>query len=506
MEQIKEFLPIAFVLLLLVSALLSPFQAVALSRMKRRLQSSASNHSEEMDKTLEAHAHMIGKLCSEQAQELETIQSQHEKALERYSAIVDLDVELSRLDSERAKRKQNIEDEMLKLNAQRKALSKNISDIRASYKEKRQIYDRLRNELAIFDERLSFAELGVYEPHFDFGDSETYKAEINAIRSDQKAMVKSKCAVFGTKTWTVDGSVSRGETMVNRAVRLTLRAFNNECEASIANTRWNNVLAMEKRIGRARSAVNKLNASNNIIISGDYFEAKLKELHLTHEYREKLKQERDERAGAARLEREEKRLLKEAKAAQREHERYQALLDKARAEAGVVSSEKQQAKIYELELQLAEAHEKSERAKAMAERTKSGFVYIISNIGSFGEDVVKIGLTRRLDPSDRVRELGDASVPFLFDTHAMIYSEEAPALESALHNEFAARRVNAANMRKEFFRVTLDEVEEAVKRLAPEANFHTDIEAQEFFETLARRKELAAKLAQQDASEMPAEI
>jgi len=107
-----------------------------------------------------------------------------------------------------------------------------------------------------------------------------------------------------------------------------------------------------------------------------------------------------------------------------------------------------------LEKLLAEAHAKSERAQAMAEKTKSGFVYVISNIGSFGDDVVKIGLTRRLDPSDRVRELGDASVPFLFDTHAMIYSEEAPALEAALHAEFAEQRINAANMRKEFFRVT----------------------------------------------------
>jgi hypothetical protein len=110
-----------------------------------------------------------------------------------------------------------------------------------------------------------------------------------------------------------------------------------------------------------------------------------------------------------------------------------------------------------------------------------------------------------LDPADRVRELGDASVPFLFDTHAMIYSDEAPALESALHNEFASRRVNAANMRKEFFRVSLDEVKKAVKRLAPEASFHTDIEAQEYFETLARRQELAERLAKQEADELPDE-
>ena len=130
----------------------------------------------------------------------------------------------------------------------------------------------------------------------------------------------------------------------------------------------------------------------------------------------------------------------------------------------------------------------------MAEMTRSGYVYIISNVGSFGEDVVKIGLTRRLDPDDRVRELGDASVPFSFDTHAMIYSEEALALEFALHRQFADRRINMSNNRKEFFRVQLDEVEEAVTRLAPEASFFKDREAQEWRETLARRNQTLLEL------------
>ena len=161
---------------------------------------------------------------------------------------------------------------------------------------------------------------------------------------------------------------------------------------------------------------------------------------------------------------------------------------------------------WKLEEQLAAAHEKTERAQAMAEKTKSGFVYVISNIGSFGEDVVKIGLTRRLDPLDRVKELGDASVPFLFDTHAMIYSEEAPALEAALHSEFDDRRINAANMRKEFFRVSIEEVEEAVQRLAPDAEFFKDTEAQEYRETLAKREELAQREEERRNSLLPQSI
>jgi hypothetical protein len=139
----------------------------------------------------------------------------------------------------------------------------------------------------------------------------------------------------------------------------------------------------------------------------------------------------------------------------------------------------------------------------MAEMTRTGYVYIISNIGSFGDGVVKIGLTRRLDPEDRIRELGDASVPFIFDTHAMIYSEDAPALETALHAEFGERRVNVANMRKEFFRVSLDEVEDAVQRLAPDAAFFKDREAQEYHETMARRRESAEAMRRAVESALP---
>lgn len=142
----------------------------------------------------------------------------------------------------------------------------------------------------------------------------------------------------------------------------------------------------------------------------------------------------------------------------------------------------------------------------MAERTSSGYVYIISNVGSFGEDVVKIGLTRRLDPLDRVKELGDASVPFVFDTHAIIYSDNAPALERALHATFELQRINTRNVRKEFFRVSLAEVEDAVRKLAPAAPFFRDIEAQEYRETVSRRQAALASAHEYGASLLPVAI
>lgn len=407
----------------------------------------------------------------------------------KYSAITSIETEVERLQKDAVE------------------LESGIQKKRETYAEKRKLLGRLKEQVAVYDDRLAFAELGVYEPHFDFGDSETYKDQIKEIRARQKAMVSAKEATICPTDWTVEGSRAKGQTMINRQTRLTMRAFNNECEAAIANTRWNNVVAMEKRILNAAKAISKENTSMNLHINDDYVAMKIDELHLAHEYREQLKIEKDERAELARAEREEKKLLAEAWAAEKDEQKYQALLEKARKEAGVgETSEAMQKKLQELETALEQAHATSERARAMAEMTKSGYVYVISNIGSFGEDMVKIGLTRRLDPTDRVRELGDASVPFTFDTHAMIYSEEAPALEAALHKEFAEKRVNMANMRKEFFRVSLDEVESAVVRLAPDADFFTDREAQEWHETLTRRKEKLMETKNKDEEELPAEI
>lgn len=410
--------------------------------------------------------------------------SQESTALkERFAPVVSLDTEISRMRDEAD------------------ATRRETAQVRSTYAEKRKLLDQLEQQVAIYDEQLSFAELGVYEPHFDFSVSEEYKDAIRRCREEQKRMVSDKSAVSANNNWTVDGSKSKGQTMINRQTKLTLRAFNNECEAAIANVRWNNVNAMEKRIRTSASQIDGANASMNLKLEEDYIELRIKELRLTHEYREKQKAEKEERAEMARAEREEKKLLAEAEAAEKKEREYKRLLDKARSEVGA-----DQSKIAELEALLAEAHSAAERAQAMATMTKSGYVYVISNVGSFGDDVVKIGLTRRLDPDDRVRELGDASVPFGFDVHAMIYSEEAPALESALHREFAERRINMTNFRKEFFRVGLEEVEEAVARLAPSASFFKNREAQEWHETMARRNETLAQLRASVETALPAEI
>lgn len=389
------------------------------------------------------------------------------------------------------------------------ALRGDDARLKADYAASFETYKRLKHEVAIFDERIAFAEMGVYEPHFEFSDSEQYKSAIDTVRGEQKEMISDKTAIYCTKNWMVEGSAAKGQVMTNRNIRLTLRAFNNECDAAISNTRWNNVNAMEKRIDRAREQIDKMNESNAIYISNDYLKLKRDELFLTHEYRERLKAEKEERSEAARLAKDEQKLVRDMERAEEEEARYLRLLAKAKAEAQSITGPQLDVfadQIRILERDLAEAHAKVLRAQAMAERTKSGYVYIISNIGSFGADVVKIGLTRRLDPADRVRELGDASVPFVFDTHAIIYSDDAPALERSLHSEFQSVRVNGQNFRKEFFRATIDQVEEAVKRLSPDAPFFKDVEAQEYRETLARRERSLLHTATAATEQFPAQI
>jgi hypothetical protein len=414
------------------------------------------------------------------------------KIEDKYSAIIDVDVEVEKS----KKQKFDLDLEIVKL--------------RDSYKEKRVVFDKLVREAAIYDEEIQLAELGFYKPHFDFDTSEKYKEEISKVKNEQKEMVSSKEAIYCTTEWTVEGSKAKGKTMTNRGIKLTARAFNNECDAAISNTRWNNVDRMVKRLEKAFDAINKMNESNAIFISTGYFNLKLKELRLAYEYADKKQQEKEEQQEIKTQMREEAKLQQELDKAEKDEDKFKKLLEKAQIEAEKSAGSKLEAlneKIASLSQELQEAHEKSERAKSMAQQTKIGHVYVISNIGSFGEDVYKIGMTRRLEPLDRVKELGDASVPFIFDVHAMIHSENAPALEKALHKRFDLIRLNLVNSKKEFFRVNLSEIEEEVFSISPEAEFIETAEARGYRESqsiLAQQSELKSK--QENFDELPLAI
>jgi hypothetical protein len=300
--------------------------------------------------------------------------------------------------------------------------------------------------------------------------------------------------------------------MTQQNIKMMLRAFNGECDAAVAKVSWNNINTMEERIRRAYEAINKMGTSNRTYVTQEYLDLKLEELRLNHELQEKIQEEREEQRLIKEQMREEEKALRELQKqkeeAEREERRYQKALEKAQQDLARATGQKQaelEAQIKELQERLHEAEANKERAISQAQLTKLGHVYIISNIGSFGEQVYKIGMTRRLDPMDRVRELGDASVPFEFDVHAMIYSENAPELETALHHHFAQRRINLVNLRKEFFKVHLDEIEAFVKQRGLDIQLTKVAVAREFMETLALRKRgegYVAEVLEEEEKEM----
>lgn len=231
---------------------------------------------------------------------------------------------------------------------------------------------------------------------------------------------------------------------------------------------------------------------NQITITQSYYDLKLAELHLVHEHREKTHEEKEEQKRIREEMREEEKANEDIERlkvqAEKDESVHAKALAKARAELGDATGkqhEKLESLVARLENELKDALDRKAKAIARAQLTKSGHVYVLSNLGSFGEGVYKLGMTRRLEPLDRVHELGDASVPFPFDVHAMIYSENAPGLENALHREFASRRLNRVNLRREYFRVTLDEVRAAIEKHHALVTFVLTPEAEEWRKTQA---------------------
>jgi hypothetical protein len=282
--------------------------------------------------------------------------------------------------------------------------------------------------------------------------------------------------------------------MARQNTKLVLRAFNGECDAAVAKVTWNNITRLEERIRKAFEAINKLGTVLQVSITDAFLRLKLDELRLTHEYEDKrhaeLEEQRQIREQMREEEKAQREIEKAREEAEREEARFEKALESARAEVGRASGEQLEnlnAKIQDLQTQLEAARQQKERAVSLAELTKAGYVYVISNIGSFGEDVYKVGMTRRWEPMERIRELSGASVPFGYDVHAMMYSENAPALETALHKWMEDRRMNLVNPRKEFFQIGLHEIEAFARKNGVTIEFTRLAEAREYRETIAAR-------------------
>lgn len=326
-------------------------------------------------------------------------------------------------------------------------------------------------EIVQLDDEILYQDFGIYTPIYNLMNSQAYKDRIAVVRARQKEMIKSDTACTFPTNITQDGSVAKGKKLVKDQVKQILRSFNSECEMAIDKVKFNNIESIRKRIEKSRDALNKMNASLGISITPAYLSLKLEELNLCYEYAVKKQEEKEEARRIREEQREEQKLLKEIEAARKkakkEQEHYQNALSQVLNQLESASDDEKEAllaKKQEIESHLSGIDTEIKSIDYREANQRAGYVYVISNIGSFGENIYKIGMTRRLEPQDRVDELGDASVPFRFDVHAMIFSEDAPALESALHKAFENKKVNMMNNRKEFFNVTLEEIEAVVKK------------------------------------------
>ena len=382
----------------------------------------------------------------------------------------------------------NISEHIKELNVKADALDKTIADKETEIKKlEKQIVkmetdktekaaeleaklNQLKTEIVQTENEILLQEFGLYEPVFDFATSDEYKESLKSIREFCKTLIKEGNAVTGDASWTVNGNAAKGKKMVSDMQKLLLRAFNTECDELISKVKYNNYDAYVKRIDKSCSQISKLGAIMGIAITNFYKENKIKELTLAYEYALKKQQEKEEQREIKARMREEAKLQKEIEEArkklEKEHTHYLNALAKINYQLSE-ASDTEKAELLKKKIELEEKVGDTEKAIKDVDyreaNKRAGYVYIISNIGAFGENIYKIGMTRRLDPMERVDELGDASVPFNFDVHAMIFSDDAPKLENALHKAFESRKVNMVNQRREFFNVTLDEIKKVVK-------------------------------------------
>lgn len=333
-----------------------------------------------------------------------------------------------------------------------------------------------QSELVQLNDEVLFQSFGLYKPQYDFCNSEEYKNRLEIIRQKQKDMIRADTAVTGSADWSVNGDKRKGQKMVNDMKKLLLRAFNGECDELVSKVKYNNFDSYKKRINTSYEAISKLGKIMSVSITPTYLKFKLDELALAFEYAQKKQEEKEAQKALREQMREEARLQKEIeeqrKKLEKEQNHYANALERINVQLQSDPDNSDLiAKKQELEAQALDIEKAIKDVDYREANKRAGYVYVISNIGAFGENVYKIGMTRRLDPMDRVDELGDASVPFNFDVHAMIFTDDAPTLEAALHRAFEDRKLNMVNQRREFFNVTLDEIKAVVR-----ANYDKTVE------------------------------
>jgi hypothetical protein len=327
-------------------------------------------------------------------------------------------------------------------------------------------YADIRRSIVETEDLILLQEVGIYKYRHPLTDAVAYEKQLAGIDDDIKTMVKKDGgAVLATNEWTVNGSATEGRAMVRDFSKLMLRAFNAEADTLVRGLKPYKLDGALDRLNKVAETIERLGKTMNIRISKSYIQLRMRELELTSDFLQKKAEEKE-------VERLERERLREERKVQQEIQRERDRLDKERQhyanalEAVVANGD--DAAATRLREQLGEVDRDMAQVDFRAANIRAGYVYLISSIGSFGEKMVKVGMTRRLDPMDRIRELSDASVPFNFDVHALFFSKDAVGIETAMHDRLANVRVNIVNRRREFFRATPLEVKAHLGALAGE--------------------------------------
>lgn len=319
-----------------------------------------------------------------------------------------------------------------------------------------------RESIVEVNELRLLQEVGYYQFRHPLDDVVASKKRLDGLRAQIKEAISKRTAVRGKSGWMVNGSLKEGAALVRQFSDLMLRTYNIEADNCVRTVRAHTIESARKRLERTREAIVKNGSTMGVAIDEAYHALRLEELQLTADHHLRVEQEREEAREERQRQREEAKAQEEFKRRKKdllkEQTHYQSLLERSRANGD-------EAAALEARERLAEITDNIEEVEEMAANTRVGYVYVISNVGAFGDRVVKIGMTRREDPLQRVFELGSASVPFKFDVHALVFSHDAVALETALHREFDQQRVNRVNRRREFFRVSLPEVRAALEKV-----------------------------------------
>ena len=337
---------------------------------------------------------------------------------------------------------------------------KEVISLDTELAQKRNELAQLNEEIAVANGSLNLQEFGFFERQYSFSDSTKYKDKLDSLRMQQKSMVKNGIAGRIITPMLLDNSKSKGKAMQNQLIKAALRGFNGEADALLVKVSVVNVDNKIKALRKVFEQLNKMYSRNLIEITYTYLDLKIEELRLAAEYELQKQEEKELLREQREKEREDKKLQAEIKAKRKQLEKDRDHFKNMVAKVTELLKEAKNDEVDELRRQLAEYQDKLSELDEIEEdidyregHATAGYVYVISNIGSFGEDVYKIGVTRRLEPFERIRDLSSASVPFQFDVHALIFSEEAFALETELHNQLANYKVNKVNGRKEYFKV-----------------------------------------------------